>query len=59
MKRRFALTYEQGKTVLFSLASTVGMLANTQEPQLLKLREEARALYNLLREYRWERTGGP
>lgn len=59
MTRRFALTYEQGKTVLFSLASTVGMLAQSRDPQLIKLREDARKLYDILREYRWTRTGGP
>lgn len=59
MKRRFALTYEQGKTVLFSLASTVGMLAQSRDPQLIKLRDDARKLYDILREYRWTRTGGP
>lgn len=59
MMRRFALTYEQGKTILFSLASTVGMLAQSRDPQLIKLREDARKLYDILRDYRWTRTGGP
>ena len=59
MKRRFLITYDQARTILFSLASTVGMLSGTKEPQLLKLREDCNTLYDILREYRWERTGGP
>lgn len=59
MKRRFLITYEQARTIMFSLASTVGMLSGTKEPQLLKLREECNTLRELLSSYKWERTGGP
>ena len=51
--RAFLLSYEQSRTVLFALAHFVGASAWSQDPQVLALRKDARALHDALRRYKW------
>lgn len=55
--RRFLIDYQQGRIILFALACFIGSTAYSQEKQVQELRKDARALYDILREYRWERSG--
>ena len=57
--RSYLLSYDQARVVLYCLAATAGMLSTTQEPQLLQLRADARALHDLLRAYHWQRGAPP
>lgn len=57
--RRFLIDYQQGRIILFALACFIGSTAYSQEKQVQELRKDARVLYDILREYRWERSGPP
>lgn len=57
--RRFLITYEQGRIIIFALAHFIGASAFSQDEQIKALRKEAAALYEVLRAYRWEQSWPP
>lgn len=57
--RRYPLSYEQARTVVYALGLVSGPLFQTKDPQLVKLRAEALALHEELKAYKWSASWTP